>query len=148
MSSFITTYGGDLAANASGLAAVKRAEAAGLSIGQIQQMSRDQGIAFGPRALDYFQEKNTEQFTTQLTQFQQQLQDQQTRFQEQFDTAQRDQQARLEALQQQALQAQIRQTTSKQAPQVLGVGKSLAIRRLGASTRFSRPELQIKSVNI
>ena len=65
----------------------------------------------------------------------------------QFAEAQRKQQERVEQIQQQSLQAQTRQAAPQQSAQVLGVGKNLTIRP-GARTRFSRPELQIKSVNI
>ena len=141
MASFIETYGGNLNTMAhSGLAAVKRAEAAGLSIGQIQQMAREQGISFGSGAQDYFRQKQISQLQSS---FQQQMQQQQAMFAE----AQRRQQEKMEQMRQQALEAQTRQAAPQQAAQVLGVGKSLTIRP-GARTRFSRPELQIKSVNI
>ena len=70
--------------------------------------------------------------------------------QAQFQEAQRKQQERMELMQQQAIAAQARQAVPQQSPQVLGVGNSLAIRRLagGASKLFNRPTLQIKSVNI
>ena len=141
MSSFIETYGGNLNTMAhSGLASVKRAEAAGLSIGQIQKMAREQGVSFGQGAQDYFRQKEISKLQDT---FRQQMQAQAA----QFQAAQRAQQERLEQLQQQALQAQTRQAAPETEAQVLGVGKSLTIRP-GASTRFSRPELQIKSMNI
>lgn len=79
-------------------------------------------------------------------------------FQKQFELQQRqfaEAQKRQEELmrqqmakmQQESLEAQRRQASGTQTAQVLGGGKSLTIRP-GASKRFSRPELQIKSVNI
>lgn len=76
--------------------------------------------------------------------FQQSLSSQQ----QQFAQAQREQQERMEQLQQQYAQAQARLALPEQSAQVLGAGGPLSIRRAGASRRFSRPELQIKSVNI
>lgn len=141
MSSFIETYGGNLNTMAhSGLAAVRKAEAAGLSINQIRQMAREQGVSFGSGAQDYFRQKEISQLQDT---FRQQMQAQAT----QFQAAQRAQQERLDQMQQQALQAQTRQAAPQKQAQVLGAGKSLTIRP-GASTRFSRPELQIKSMNI
>ena len=93
------------------------------------------------------QEQKVQAFQNQIaslqSSFQQQMQQQQARFAE----AQRRQQEKMEQMQQQALEAQTRQAAPQQTAQVLGVGKSLTIRP-GARTRFSRPELQIKSVNI
>lgn len=141
MASFIETYGGNLNTMAhSGLAAVRKAEAAGLSINQIRQMAREQGVSFGSGAQDYFRQKEISQLQDT---FRQQMQQQQAQFAE----AQRRQQERIEQMQQQALEAQTRQAAPQQAAQVLGVGKSLTIRP-GTRTRFSRPELQIKSMNI
>jgi exonuclease I len=140
MASFIELYGGNKETMAhSGLASVKRAEAAGLSIGQIQQMARDQGISFGYRAQDYFRQKQQDEFTNQIASMQTSLRQQLNQQQAEFAAAQRRQQERMEQLQ--------RQVAPQQVPQVLGIGKSLTIRP-GARTRFSRPELQIKSVNI
>jgi DNA-binding transcriptional MerR regulator len=148
MSSFIELYGGNKDTMAhSGLKAVRAAEAAGLSIGQIRQMAASQGVSFGSGAQDYFRQKERQQFTDQITTlkntFEQQMQEQQARFAE----AQRKQQKRLEQIQQQALEAQTRQAAPDKTAQVLGGGKSMIIRP-GNSTRFRRPELQIKSMNI
>ena len=148
MSNFIRTYGGNTDTMAhSGLKAVRAAEAAGLSIGQIQQMAASQGISFGSGAQDYFRQKEKQQFTNQIATltntFQQQMQQQQAQFAE----AQRRQQERLQQIQQQALEAQTRQAAPEKTAQVLGGGKSMIIRP-GQRTRFSRPELQIKSMNI
>ena len=68
--------------------------------------------------------------------------------QQQFAQAQREQQERMEQLQQQYAQSQARLALPEQSAQVLGTTAPLSIRRAGASRRFRRPELQIKSVNI
>jgi hypothetical protein len=148
MSSFIELYGGNKDTMAhSGLQAVKRAEAAGLSIGQIQQMARNQGISFGSGAQDYFRQKERQQFTDQITTLKNTFEKQMKQQQDQFAEAQRKQQERLEQIQQQSLEAQTRQAAPDRTAQVLGGGKSMIIRP-GNSTRFRRPELQIKSMNI
>ena len=61
---------------------------------------------------------------------------------------QRKQEQAMQQMRQQMLEAQTRQAAPQQTAQVLGIGKAPGIRRAGASTRFSRPELQIKSMNI
>ena len=124
------------------------ARAAGLTNLQIQQglvgkrvgERAQQSIAAGVQQERQAQQAQLQQLTAQ---FQQQMKQQQAQFAE----AQRRQQEKMEQFQQQALQAQTRQAAPQQTAQVLGVGKSLTIRP-GARTRFSRPELQIKSVNI
>lgn len=93
------------------------------------------------------QEQKVQAFQNQIASLQSGFQQQMQQQQAQFAEAQRRQQERIEQMQQQALEAQTRQAAPQQAAQVLGVGKSLTIRP-GARTRFSRPELQIKSVNI
>ena len=148
MSSFIQTYGGNTETmRHSGLAAVKRAQAAGLSISQIQDQARREGITFGPGAQDYFRTETARQFTDQITNLQNTFQRQMQEQAAQHAAAQRQQQQKLEQMQQQSLEAATRQAAPQQTAQVLGVGKSLVIRP-GARNRFSRPELQIKSMNI
>ena len=148
MANFIELYGGNKGTMAhSGLKAVRAAEAAGLSIGQIQQMARSQGISFGSGAQDYFRQKEKQQFTNQIATLTNTFQQQMKQQQAQFAEAQRRQQERLQQIQQQALEAQTRQAAPEQTAQVLGGGKSMIIRP-GQRTRFSRPELQIKSMNI
>ena len=67
MANFIELYGGNKNTMAhSGLKAVRAAEAAGLSINEIQQMARSQGISFGSGAQDYFRQKERQQFTNQI----------------------------------------------------------------------------------
>lgn len=145
MVDFRETYGGQ------GLNPVKRAEAAGMSISDIIRAGYEQRFFFGHRAQDYLQQKQQEQLQAG---FQNQIRDMQSAFQQElkqqganFAAAQRKQQEKMQQIQQQALEAQTRQAAPQQTAQVLGVGKSMVIRP-GASTRFSRPELQIKSMNI
>jgi hypothetical protein len=145
MASFADIYGGR------GLRAVQKAEASGLSIADIQRMGYEQRFFFGPRAQDYLQQKQQEQLQSG---FQNQIRDMQAAFQQElkqqganFAAAQRKQQEKMQQMQQQALEAQTRQAAPQKEAQVLGAGKSMVIRP-GASTRFSRPELQIKSMNI
>ena len=145
MADFRQTYGGV------GLAKVRQAEAAGMSISDIIRAGYEQQFSFGWRAQNYLQQRQKEEITARYqdqlrglqSSFQQQMQQQGSQFAE----AQRKQQERVEQIQQQSLQAQTRQAAPQQSAPVLGVGKHLTIRP-GASTRFSRPELQIKSVNI
>lgn len=148
MSNFILTYGGNKETmRHSGLAAVRRAEAAGLSISQIRDMARSQGVSFGVGAQDYFRQKTEESFQNQISQLQNSFQQQMQQQQAVFAEAQRKQQERMEQMRQSALEAQTRQAAPQKEVQVLGGGKSMVIRP-GASTRFSRPELQIKSMNV
>ena len=86
-------------------------------------------------------------FESQISTLQSSFQTQMQQQAQQFAEAQRQQQMRMEQFQQQALEAQTRQAAPKQTAQVAGPGSSMIIRP-GASTRFSRPELQIKSMNI
>lgn len=145
MVDFRKTYGGV------GLTKVQKAEAAGMSISDIIRAGYEQQFSFGWRAQNYLQQRQREELAARYqdqirglqSSFQQQMQQQGAQFAE----AQRKQQERVEQIQQQSLQAQTRQAAPQQSAQVLGVGKSLTIRP-GAATRFSRPELQIKSVNI
>lgn len=145
MADFRQTYGGV------GLGPVSRAEAAGMSISDILRAGYEQQFSFGWRAQNYLQQKQREQLAVN---YQDQIKGLQSSFQQQmkqqgaqFAEAQRKQQERMEQIQQQSLEAQTRQAAPQQSAQVLGIGKNLTIRP-GARTRFSRPELQIKSVNI
>ena len=149
MAGFIQTYGGNLnTMTNSGLAAVKKAEAAGLSIGQIQDIARRENISFGSRAQDYFRQSNlATQFASQISGIQTSMQQQIDAQRRQMEQQQKEYQRRVEEMQQQALQAQTRQAAAPQTAQVAAPSKSLFISP-GASTRFSRPELQIKSMNI
>lgn len=62
--------------------------------------------------------------------------------------AQQEAEQRYKTLEQQSLQAQTRQAAAPQTPQVASPAGSLKVIRPGGSTRFSRPELQIKGINI
>lgn len=128
-----------------------RAEAAGMSISDIIRAGYDQKFFFGHRAQDYLQQKQQEQlaagFQDKISSLQSSFQQEMQRQGAQFAEAQRKQQEKMEQMQQQALEAQTRQAAPQKQAQVLGGGKSMVIRP-GASTRFSRPELQIKSMNI
>jgi hypothetical protein len=126
-----------------GIATYTAEAAAGRSLSDIRN-----DIYNSPEANRYRAEQQNQEFQNQISQLQSTYQRQVEQQQAQFAEAQRRQQERMAQIQQQALEAQTRQAAPQQAAQVLGVGKSLAIRRPGASTRFSRPELQIKSVNI
>lgn len=86
-------------------------------------------------------------FESQISSLQSGFQTQMQQQAQQFAEAQRQQQIKMERMAQQALEAQTRQAAPKQTAQVAGPGSSMIIRP-GASTRFSRPELQIKSMNI
>ena len=57
---YVGTYGGDIENNMTGLASVKRGEAAGMSIKAIQDQAGREGTTFGPLALDYFNQKREE----------------------------------------------------------------------------------------
>ena len=146
MAGFIETYGGNLQTMAhSGLGSVLAAEKAGLTIGQIQDIGRKEGITFGPAAQDYFTQKNS--FTTQLTDLKTSFTDMLTTQATQFKERQEEYDRRLREMQQKMLEAQTRQASQQQMAQVAAPGGSMVIRG-GSSTRFSRPELQIKSMNI
>lgn len=64
-----------------------------------------------------------------------------------FSSYRRKQETEMKNMRQKLLEAQARQNFPQQSAQVLGPGKSMVIRP-GGSSRFSRPELQIKSMNI
>jgi hypothetical protein len=149
MSSFINTYGGSLENMTTGLGSVQRAIAAGLSINDIYNYSGREGFTFGQRAADYLAgaqaggTASQNQISQLQSTFDQQLKEAAARAAEQQRLADE----KIKRMQQQALEAQTRQASPEQTAQVLGAGKSLVIRP-GARTRFSRPELQIKSMNI
>ena len=154
MAGFIQTYGGNLDTMAhSGLEAVRKAEAAGLSIAQIQDIGRQEGITWGIGAQDYFRQKEQAnlitQFTNQITGIQNSMQQQIDAQKQQAQQAQENYEKRIEEMQQQYLQSQTRQSATPQAAQVASPGGSLSIRRrAGAAPRFNRPELRITSMNI
>ena len=141
MVDFRKKYGGQ------GLTKVKKAEADGMSISDIIRAGYEQRFFFGHRAQDYLQQRQREELTAG---YKNQIRDLQSSFDRElkqqganFAEAQRRQQEKMQQMQQQALEAQTRQAAPQKTAQVLGAGKSMVIRP-GASTRFSRPELQIK----
>lgn len=68
---------------------------------------------------------------------------------EQMAKFQEAQEERMREFQQQTIAAQARAAAPQQTAQVLGAGASASgLRRAGSGGKFSRPELQIKSVNI
>ena len=127
-----------------GLKTYTTAAAGGKSLAAIKA-----DISGSPEATRYraAQQQKQQSFQNQIASLQSSFQQQMQQQQAQFAEAQRRQQERMEQMQQQAVEAQTRQAAPQQSAQILGVGKSLTIRP-GARTRFSRPELQIKSVNI
>ena len=155
-SEFINIYGGNQNTPATGLAAVKRAEAAGLTIRDIQQMGLEQGFSFGPRAQDYFEQNkgpdvegmSASQIEAMQQMFSQSIQNQA----QQFQQMQQSQDKRMEALQQQMQQASIAQ---QQRPEVAGVkmaessaGTPMQIARRGVSGAFGRRGMRISSLNV
>ena len=85
-----------------------------------------------------------EQIAGMTSSFQAQSAQQQQMYQQQLGASQR----QLELAQQQALQSQTGQAADQQQAYVQGAPGSMKIIRPGASSRFSRRELQINSVNI
>ena len=150
MSYFIRTYGGDLATNRSGLGAVQRA-LQHMDISQLTGMARSQGVNFGPAAENYIQrmliQQQQDKYNKQIQGLQSNFQQQMSQQAAQFNQAQQRNKQEMAKMEQRALEAATRQAAPEQSAQVLGVGKNLTIRP-GTRTRFSRPELQIKSVNI
>jgi len=130
------------APDAGGLKAYTTAAEGGRSLSSIRT-----DIYSSPEATRYRAKQKEQAFRDQITSLQKSFQEQMQQQQAQYVEAQRKQQERMKQMQQQALEAQTRQAAPQQTAQVLGVGNTLTIRP-GASTRFSRPELQIKSMNI
>lgn len=147
---FIDQFGGNKETYAgSGLAAVQRAEAAGYSIPQIQQMGIDQGITFGPSAQSYFNQTRETQYQNQLSGMQRQqteyLNDLQIQQNQRLDRIAAEQRAAAEALalgQRTALQNQAR------AGQMgaLQIGGATQTPRTGGTQGFKRRKLQINPV--
>lgn len=151
MSYFINTFGGELSTGRSGMGAVNRALQSGLTINQIDAMGRNEGISFGSAARTYIQDllikQRTQALKNQLagvqSTYDQQLQQQAS----QFNQAQQIQAQELDKVKQQALESQTRQAAPERTAQLMLGGKSMVIRPSSRS-RFSRPELQITSMNI
>lgn len=66
MSNFVRTYGGNLAANASGLKSLQRALGAGLTINQIRDQTNREGVSFGYRARDYLNARPSHLFISRF----------------------------------------------------------------------------------
>lgn len=154
---FINLYGGNRETMAhSGLAAVKRAEAAGMSLEEIQRMAASQGISFGQKAQDYFAANKApsaeDMFASQISSMQEMFQASMQQQMMQFQQMQQAQDERMMALQQQMQQAMVAQ---QQRPQVAGVkmaegtgGTPMQIARRGVSGAFGRRGMRISSLNV
>lgn len=64
MSSFIRNYGGNPAANASGLKSIQRALDAGLTVNQIRDMAAREGVSWGYRAQDFLNARGADKFVS------------------------------------------------------------------------------------
>jgi|TARA_B100000530_G_scaffold253145_1_gene167004 hypothetical protein len=154
---FINRFGGNTETMAhSGLKAVKAAEAAGLSIGEIQRMAAAQGVQFGIGAQEYFKEKQgpspQDMFATQIASMQEMFQQSMQQQQTQYMQMQQAQEERMAALQQQMQQAMVAQQTR---PEVAGVkmaqgsaGTPMQIARRGVTGAFGRRGMRISALNV
>lgn len=154
---FINRFGGNKDTMAhSGLKAVKAAEAAGLSIGEIQRMASAQGVQFGIGAQEYFKEKQgpspQDMFASQISAMQQMFQQSMQQQQQQYMQMQQAQEERMGALQQQMQQAMVAQQTR---PEVAGVkmatgsaGTPMQIARRGVTGAFGRRGMRISALNV
>ena len=154
---FINRFGGNKETMAhSGLKAVKAAEAAGLSIDEIQRMAAAQGVQFGIGAQEYFKEKQgpspQDMFASQIASMQEMFQQSMMQQQQQYMQMQQAQDERMAALQQQMQQAMVAQ---QQRPEVAGVkmaegtaGTPMQIARRGVSGAFGRRGMRISSLNV
>ena len=154
---FINRFGGNTETMAhSGLKAVKAAEAAGLSIRQIQQMANAQGVQFGHRAVDYINEQlgpnPQDMFANQISAMQEMFQQSMQQQQQQYMQMQQAQDERMAMLQQQMQQAMVAQQTR---PEVAGVkmaegtgGTPMQIARRGVTGAFGRRGMRISALNV
>jgi hypothetical protein len=154
---FINRFGGNKETMAhSGLKAVKAAEAAGLSIGEIQRMAASQGVQFGIGAQEYIKEKQgpsaQDMFATQIASMQEMFQQSMQQQQQQYMQMQQAQDERMASLQQQMQQAMVAQQTR---PEVAGVkmaegaaGTPMQIARRGVTGAFGRRGMRISSLNV
>ena len=154
---FINRFGGNKETMAhSGLKAVKAAEAAGLSISEIQRMAAAQGVQFGIGAQEYFKEKQgpspQDMFASQIASMQEMFQQSMMQQQQQYMQMQQAQDERMAALQQQMQQAMVAQQTR---PEVAGVkmatgsaGTPMQIARRGVTGAFGRRGMRISSLNV
>lgn len=154
---FINRFGGNKETMAhSGLNAVKAAEAAGLTIREIQQMANAQGVQFGYRARDYIKEQlgpdPQEIFADQITALQDMFRSSLDQQAEQYRQMQDAQNERMEVLQTQMQQAMAAQQTR---PEVAGVkmaagsaGTPMQIARRGVTGAFGRRGMRISGINV
>lgn len=154
---FINLYGGNKDTMAhSGLAAVRRAEAAGMSLEEIQRMAATQGISFGQKAQDYFAANKApsaeDMFASQISSMQEMFQASMQQQMMQFQQMQQAQDERMMALQQQMQQSMAAQ---QQRPEVAGVkmaegtgGTPMQIARRGVAGAFGRRGMRISSLNV
>ena len=127
------------AARAAGFSSAEIAKSvAGKNVGSIAQGLIAQGIRD-----EAFQAETTRQLQAAQAQMEKQLAQQAA----QFAAAQKEAKRREEGLQQRLLETQTQQGAGNQTANVLGAGQAKVVRP-GSGTRFSRKELQIKSVNI
>lgn len=105
--SFIQTYGGNLQTMAnSGLKAVNKARAAGLSDLEILQIGRNEGISWGSGAQASLINGVTNQQNSRYDNLERQIADQQKQYQRSFDAFQQQAQRQQELYQQQIQQYQ------------------------------------------
>jgi hypothetical protein len=147
---FIVDYGGNTSTMAhSGLAAVKKAEAAGYSIAQIQQMGIDQGISFGSGAQAYFNQARETQYQNQLAEMQRQqtayLNDLQIQQNQRLDQMAAEQKAASEKLALGQRTSLLNQARSGQMG-ALQIGGESQTPRTGGTQGFKRRKLQINPV--
>tara|TARA_Y100000004_G_scaffold84547_1_gene94916 strand:- start:53 stop:535 length:483 start_codon:yes stop_codon:yes gene_type:complete len=119
----------------------------GRRVGDLAQRMIAAGVQQEYDAQRRAQQQQYQQLTAQ---FQQQMAAQQAQIAEQnekYQAAQEQYGKDMARMQQQSLEAQTRQAAKQQTVQVAKPSKSLVIRS-GARSKFNRPELQIKSMNI
>ena len=110
------------------------------------QAAKDAADAEAKRIAD--QKALIDSFTGQIANLKSSFEGTIGRLQTAATEAARASEARYKKLEQQSLEAQTRQATQQQQAQVASGLGGLKVLRPGGSTRFSRPELQIKSMNI
>ena len=113
---------------------------------QAAQSAKDAADAEAKRIAD--QKALIDSFTGQIADLKTSFEGTIGRLQTAATEAARASEARYKKLEQQSLEAQTRQGSQQQQAQVASGLGGLKVLRPGGSTRFSRPELQIKSMNI
>lgn len=64
MSSFISRFGGDMAARASGKAAIERALNSGMTINEVRNLASREGVNFGPAAQQFLNSRSANSFVS------------------------------------------------------------------------------------